>query len=85
MRFGIITQVLHFYLSKKYSSAEGDILWIWKCNTHTLTYNAYDIKGIKQAQCKQPCKNYDAMTNDYVWIQPTKMIADPLDLHVFFN
>jgi len=48
-------------------------------------YNGYDTKGIKQAQCKQPCKKYDAMRNDYVWIQPTNMIAVPLDLHVFFS
>lgn len=52
---------------------------------HALICNRYDTKGIKQTQCKQLCKKYDAMRNDYVWIQPTKMIADPLDLHVFFN
>lgn len=36
-------------------------------------------KGIKQAQCRLLCKKYDAMTSDYVWLQPTNIIIDPLD------
>lgn len=83
MIFGIITQVFHFYLNKNYFSSEGDYLWI--CHTPTLTCSGYDTKGIKQAWCKQLCKKYDVVTNDYVWNQPINMIADPLDLHVFFN
>lgn len=75
--------MLHFYFNKNYSFTEGDILWMLM--RHTLICNLYDTKGIKQTQCKQLCKKYDAMRNYYVWIQPTKMIADPLDLHVFFN
>lgn len=53
MIFGIITQVLRFYLGKNYSSEEGNILWIWKRHTHTLTYNGFDTKGIKQALHKE--------------------------------
>lgn len=36
-------------------------------------------KGIKPAQCKELCKNYDAIRNYYGWIQPTNMITDPFD------
>lgn len=69
MIFGIITQVLHFYLSKNYSTTKQDILWMWIPHTHTL----------KPAQCKELCKNYDAIRNYYGWIQPINMITDPFN------